>query len=280
MEGDENLKHCSVGVGWNAYLLRLSISRVLDGKPQAIIQREASRDGENEISGVVETRCGGGVIAAVVVEVEGDVHVVNAGVGGINKVSEVDGESGGTSKDGGVPRDVLAHSPYDTIKARLGSAATEKLDAGEPNAKDAIELTAARGGGPLEDDLGRRVLGTVGGEGVRSGDRGLSVGEGEVVLEKKSGAGSGIGDGDGLRDFEEGGRGDGGGFDHGVFEDSVDRSVEVGGGDGDEEEEEEKEERRRRRHCRHRRETTEVWLWLCGNTLVGRRGIVEIIKKI
>ena len=139
------------------------------------------------------------MFAAVVVEVEGDVHVVNAGVGGINEVAEIDGESGGTGKEGGVTGDVLAHSPYDTVRAWLGSAAAEKLDAGEPNAKDAIELAAVGGSGPLEDDLGGRVSGAVGGEGVRGGDGRLAVGVGEVVLEKKRGAGSGIGDGDGLR---------------------------------------------------------------------------------
>lgn len=141
-------------------------------------------------------------------EVEGDVDVVDSGVGLVDEVAEVDGKGARLGEEGGVAGDVLFDGPEDAGGAGLGGAAAEELDAVEPDAEDAVELAAAAGSGPLKDDGGGgAVEGAVGGGLVGGGDGGLGVGGAEVVLEDEGGAGFGLGERDGSGDLEVGGGG-------------------------------------------------------------------------
>lgn len=116
---------------------------------------------------------------------EDHIHVVDAGVGFIDEVTEVDSEdlSLVLDEERAIPSDVFLHRPDDAVWPRLGGAAAEKLDAVEPDAEDAIELSSSAGGFELEDDLGEFLRGAVRGECVVGENRGFAVGEGELVVE-------------------------------------------------------------------------------------------------
>lgn len=125
------------------------------------------------------------------VVMEDDIDVVNAGVGCVDDVAEV--ESEGLSlvldEEGVVFSDVFLDGPEDAVSRRLGGAAAEKLCAVEPEAEDAVELSASAGGSELEGDSGELLGRAVGGESVVGEDGGFGVGVGEVVVEELVGAG-------------------------------------------------------------------------------------------
>ena len=130
----------------------------------------------------------------VEVEVEREVGVVDASVGVIDEVAEVDRDLPGRRKERRVPRDVARHGPDDAGGARLRGAAAQELGAGEPHAEDAVELAAPAVGAPLEH--GERegpARGGAGGEagGRRVGDRdgATAVGVAEGVGEEQRRAG-------------------------------------------------------------------------------------------
>ena len=82
-----------------------------------------------------------------------------------------------------IPSHVFLDRPYDAVLSRLGGAAAEKLDAVEPNAEDAVELSTFASGFEFEDDLGEFEGRAVRGESVVGEDWRFAVGVGELVVE-------------------------------------------------------------------------------------------------
>lgn len=200
MEGDVDFDDGAVGVPRDREVLRLDVGGILDGEPQPVVERQIPRDREDEVGGGGErggagaeaaAGGGGGGEGGVKVEVEGDVDVVDAGVGGVDEVAQVDGEGLGGGEEGGVLGDVLPDGPEDAGGAGLGGAAAEELDAAQPDAEDAVELAPAARRRPLEhgaDGGAAAAAAEAARGGVGGGGGGLGVGEGEVVLEEEEGA--------------------------------------------------------------------------------------------
>lgn len=121
---------------------------------------------------------------------EDEIDVVDAGVGFVDDVAEVDGEGSSlvvVDEERVVFCDVFLYGPDDAVLSRLGCAAAEELDSVEPEAEDAVELSSSGGGSELEDDFGEVSGGggrAVGGESVVGEDGGFRVGVGEVVVEE------------------------------------------------------------------------------------------------
>lgn len=222
MERDIDLEHRTVGVRRNGELCRLDVGGVLNQEPQSVVQRQAPGDRQDQIGRGCEPghSVGGGggartmVVAGGVEEkVEGDVDVVDARVGLVDQVAEVDSEGLWAGEEGGVTGDVLADGPDYAGGAGLSGAAAEELDAAEPDPEDAVELAALAGGGPLEDSArGDAAAAEPGARGaVGGGDGGLTVREAKVVLEDEGRADRFVAsrERDGLRDLEESGGGEG-----------------------------------------------------------------------
>lgn len=130
--------------------------------------------------------------------------MVNPSVSTINKIAKINSQSlVFLQEQGRVPGDIFLDGPNNARGSRLRGAAAEKLDAGEPDAEDPVELASAASGSPFEDDLREGSGRAIGGRGVGGEDRGLSVGEGEVVGEDEVGTGGcRFGEFDGFGDFE------------------------------------------------------------------------------
>lgn len=130
--------------------------------------------------------------------------MVNTSISLINEIPKINrNRLIRSQKKGRILGDILTNLPENTIAGRLSSAATEELNAAEPNAEDAVELSALASGGEFEDDGGIAGEGAVRRRGVRGGDRGVSVGVGEVMGEEEVRTRGSVREFYGFSDFEE-----------------------------------------------------------------------------
>lgn len=133
---------------------------------------------------------------------EANIHMIHPSIDTIHNIPQVNSKSLIPDQQRTVPRDVLFDGPDGARGSRLRRAAPENLDAAKPDAEDPVELPPLARCRPFQNYSGEFLGPAVRRRGVLRQDRGLAVGEAEIVAEEEVGAGFSVGQRDGSPDFE------------------------------------------------------------------------------
>lgn len=144
VEGDANLEDRSVCVVRKFELLRLHVALVLELEPVAAVTRRSLGEREDQVRGAAVAVLGRDARGFGVfrIEVRGERDVVDASVGVVHDVGELEGEQLRRAEEHGEAGDVLLHRPHDPALRRLRGAGAENLHAAQPHGGDSVELAA------------------------------------------------------------------------------------------------------------------------------------------